>query len=118
MSVSIPSEMRVLALENYHEDLTRAIQSLRVTTKPTPSPGPGQVLVRMEAAPCNPSDLVFLQGLYGVKKILPAAPGWEGAGTVVTSGGGIMATVMVFGGKSWPPAESCWNNSFCNTAGF
>ena len=91
MSVSIPSEMRVLELENYHEDLATAIQSLRVTRKPTPRPGPGQVLVRMEAAPCNPSDLVFLQGLYGVKKSLPVVPGWEGAGTVVASGGGMLA---------------------------
>ena len=91
MSVSIPSEMRVLELGNYHEDLATAIQSLHVSQKPTPRPGTGQVLVQMEAAPCNPSDLVFMQGLYGVKKSLPTVPGWEGAGTVVASGGGMMA---------------------------
>ncbi len=91
MSGSIPSDMRVLELENYHEDLAAAIQSLHVTQKPTPRPGTGQVLVQMVAAPCNPSDLVFMQGLYGVKKSLPAVPGWEGAGTVVASGGGMMA---------------------------
>lgn len=91
MSLTIPSEMRALELANYHEDLTEAIQSLCVTRKPAPSPGPGQVLVRMEAAPCNPSDLVFMQGLYGVKKKLPVVPGWEGAGTVVASGAGMMA---------------------------
>ena len=91
MSVSIRSEMRVLELENYHEDLAKAVQSLHVTKKTTPRPGPGQVLVQMEASPCNPSDLVFMQGLYGVKKPLPAVPGWEGAGTVVASGGGILA---------------------------
>lgn len=92
MSASIPSEMRVLELENYHEDLAKAVQSLRVTKKPTPRPGPGQVLVRIEAAPCNPSDLIFIQGLYGVKKPLPTVPGWEGAGTVIASGGGMMGT--------------------------
>ena len=91
MSAAIPSEMRVLALENYAEDLNRAIQNLHVTQKPTPQPGPGQVLVRIEAAPCNPSDLIFMQGLYGVVKTLPAVPGWEGTGTVVASGGGIMS---------------------------
>ncbi len=91
MSVSIESEMWALELGNYHEDLAKAIQSLHVTKKTTPRPGPGQVLVRIEASPCNPSDLVFMQGLYGVKKTLPAVPGWEGAGTVVASGGGILA---------------------------
>jgi len=47
--------------------------------------------VRIEAAPCNPSDLLFLQGRYGVRKALPAVPGWEGAGTVVATGGGCLA---------------------------
>ncbi|MGD8667205.1 MAG: zinc-binding dehydrogenase, partial [Desulfobacterales bacterium] len=90
MTAAIPSEMRVLELQNYDEDIATAVHSLRVVRKPTPRPGPGQVLVRIEAAPCNPSDLVFMQGLYGVKKPLPAVPGWEGAGTVVASGGGLM----------------------------
>lgn len=90
MTASIPSEMRVIELENYHEDITKAVEGLRVVQNPTPQPGPGQVLVRIEAAPCNPSDLVFMQGLYGVKKALPAVPGWKGAGTVVASGGGMM----------------------------
>ena len=91
MSAAIPTDMRVLELNNYHEDLNEVVQNLRVTKIPTPQPGPGQVLVLIEAAPCNPSDLVFMQGLYGVKKKLPAVPGWEGAGTVVASGGGIIA---------------------------
>ncbi len=64
---------------------------MHVTKKSTPRPGPGQVLIRMEASPCNPSDLVFMQGLYGMKKPLPVVPGWEGAGTVIASGGGIVA---------------------------
>ena len=51
----------------------------------------GQVLVRIEAAPCNPSDLLLLQGKYGSLKKLPTVPGWEGAGTVVASGGGPLA---------------------------
>jgi NADPH:quinone reductase-like Zn-dependent oxidoreductase len=67
--------MRVLELQNYDEDIATALQRLRVAKKPTPRPGPGQVLVRIAAAPCNPSDLVFMQGFYGVKKALPAVPG-------------------------------------------
>jgi NADPH:quinone reductase-like Zn-dependent oxidoreductase len=83
--------MRALQIDAYHADLYSALGQVRVTRKPTPLPGPGQVLVRIAAAPCNPSDLAFMQGLYGVKKPLPAVPGWEGAGTVVASGGGLLA---------------------------
>lgn len=36
----------------------------------------------MEAAPCNPSDIAFMQGGYNVVKPLPAVPGFEGVGVV------------------------------------
>jgi NADPH:quinone reductase-like Zn-dependent oxidoreductase len=48
------------------------------------------VLVKIAAAPCNPSDLLLLQGKYGTLKRLPTVPGWEGAGTVVSTGGGLL----------------------------
>jgi NADPH:quinone reductase-like Zn-dependent oxidoreductase len=82
--------MRALELVEQRSDVEEAIRGLRVVDKPVPRPGRGQVLVRIEAAPCNPSDLLFLQGLYGVTKTLPTTPGWEGAGTVVASGGGLL----------------------------
>ena len=31
---------------------------------PVPQPGPGEVLVKMQAAPVNPSDLSLLKGNY------------------------------------------------------
>ena len=95
MSEPIPAEAPALLIERYDADLTRAIRSLRVTRRPVAQPGPGQVLIRIEAAPCNPSDLLFLQGLYGVSKPLPTVPGWEGAGTVVASGGGWLGRRLV-----------------------
>ena len=66
-------------------------ESLVVSRIPVPRPGPGQVLVRVAASPINPSDVAFIRGLYGFKKLLPAIPGFEGSGTVVESGGGVMA---------------------------
>lgn len=87
----IPTEMRAVIVDAYHDTLTEAIAALRVGPRPVPALRPGQVLVKIEAAPCNPSDLVFLVGKYGVRKPLPAVPGWEGAGTVVASGGGLYA---------------------------
>ena len=63
--------MRVVNLNRYNIELETAINSLEVVQKPIPKPENNQVLIKVEAAPCNPSDLSFLQGAYGVKKKLP-----------------------------------------------
>lgn len=67
-----------------------APQSIGVAEVPVPRPGPGEVLVRVFASPVNPSDLMFVRGIYGFKKPLPATPGFEGSGTVVEAGAGLM----------------------------
>jgi NADPH:quinone reductase len=91
MSNDVPRTMRAVVLAAYHENVMEAIDSLRITERPVPELRDGQVLVRIEAAPCNPSDLLLLQGKYGSLKELPTVPGWEGAGRVVASGGGMIA---------------------------
>ncbi len=58
---------------------------------PVPQPGPGEVLVKMAAAPINPSDLAFMMGGYGFAQGLPVTPGNEGSGVVVAAGTGFMA---------------------------
>jgi NADPH:quinone reductase-like Zn-dependent oxidoreductase len=93
--MTVPTEMRALELPEYRENLADAIAGLRVVRKPVPVLRTGQVLVKMAAAPCNPSDTLLLTGAYGVRKMLPTVPGWEGAGTVVASGGGWMANWLV-----------------------
>lgn len=52
------------------------------------------MLIKVAAAPVNPSDLSFLQGNYGIKKKLPAAPGLVGSGTVVASGSGLLGRYL------------------------
>ena len=69
-------------------------ESITVVELPMLRPGPGQVLVRVAASPINPSDLMFIRGLYGFKKPLPAVPGFEGSGTVVEAGSGILARFL------------------------
>ncbi len=54
--------------------------------KPVPTPGPGQVLVRVSAAPLNPSDLMFLRGRNGFRRALSTVPGFEGGGRRVACG--------------------------------
>ncbi|MDT5052026.1 MAG: hypothetical protein QOE52_4335 [Mycobacterium sp.] len=51
-----------------------------------PAPGPHDVLVRMEAAAVNPSDLLLLRGVYFARPEPPAPVGGEGVGIVVGAG--------------------------------
>ena len=55
----------------------------------------GEVWIKMKAAPINPSDLAMLTGEYPHKKTYPYAPGIEGTGRVVASGGGFMANFVL-----------------------
>jgi NADPH:quinone reductase-like Zn-dependent oxidoreductase len=57
---------------------------------PAPQLDRGEVLVRMLASPINPSDLMYIQGKYGMKPQVPATPGFEGVGIVEATGGGIL----------------------------
>ena len=56
-------------------------------------PGPGQLAVAIEAAPINPSDLMLIKGIYGVRPELPAALGAEGVGRVIAVGDRVDALV-------------------------
>ena len=56
---------------------------------PSADPGPGQLAVAIEAATINPSDLMLIRGIYGVRPELPAALGAEGVGRVVAVGAGV-----------------------------
>lgn len=51
-----------------------------------PRPEAGQVLVAMEAAPINPSDLLLIRGRYGHRPPLPAELGTEGVGRIIGVG--------------------------------
>ena len=53
---------------------------------PTPEPGEGQVLVKLEAAALNRVDLWTRNGWPGIKLEYPHIPGADGAGTVVGMG--------------------------------
>jgi len=52
------------------------------------SPGPGEVRVRMLAAPINPADLNVMEGKYATLPELPGVPGVEGVGVVEELGAG------------------------------
>ncbi len=87
----LPGTMRALVLASREGELPRPV----LQERPLPVPRRGEVLVKIGAAPINPNDLLFLQDRYEVKKDLPVVCGFEGSGTVVASGGGFMASMMV-----------------------
>lgn len=62
---------------------------LEVEDVAEPVAGPGQVLVRLEAAGVNPVDTYIRAGTYGRLPRVPYIPGSDGAGTVVDVGGGV-----------------------------
>jgi NADPH:quinone reductase len=85
----LPAEMRAVVLDAYE-----GVGSLRVERRPVPRPGPGQVLVRVLASPIDPSDLLFIRGLYAIRKKLPVVPGSQACGEVVALGGGLLARTL------------------------
>ncbi len=60
---------------------------MQVRERDVPSPGPGQALIRMEAAGVNFIDVYHRTGLYPVS--LPHVLGAEGAGAVESVGAGV-----------------------------
>ena len=62
--------------------------ALKLEQLAVPRPGPGEVLVKMDASPINPSDLALLAGGY-MERSYPFTPGLEGSGTVVEAGSGV-----------------------------
>jgi len=68
---------------------------VELVRRPVPTPGKGQVLVWLRAAPINPNDLMTLDGTYEVKRSAGTIAGFEGCGTVVAGGGGLMSRFLL-----------------------
>ena len=75
--------------------LLRAPEIFAVETVEIPHPATGEVLVKVEASPINPSDIGFLKGFYSCNKPYPSIAGFEGSGTVVANGGGLLGWSLV-----------------------
>lgn len=63
---------------------------VKLVTLPDPRPGPGEIVVRMEAAGVHIADLKnFTGGRVTGAKSLPRIPGYEGIGRVTAMGDGV-----------------------------
>ena len=77
--------MKVMQIE---EDWTP--DNIRMAERPRPEPGPGEVLIKMEAASLNYRDVVVTRRGYGRRTgQLPLVPLSDGAGRVVATGAGV-----------------------------
>jgi len=99
--------------------LTKNGAQPEVATIPVPQPGKGEVLIKMAFSPINPSDLAFLKGGYGIQKPYPVVPGFEGSGTVVAAGSGVLPKLWL--GKNVacaasPKLNGCWAEYMVTTA--
>ena len=63
--------------------------NLKKVERPDPTPGPGQVVVRVRAVSLNFRDLMVTKGIYNPKMPLPRVPCSDGAGDVIAVGAGV-----------------------------
>jgi alcohol dehydrogenase, propanol-preferring len=67
---------------------------LEIRDLPVPSPGPGQVLVRIEASGLCHTDIHAARGEWPVKPKIPLVPGHEGVGRVTAAAPDVDQTVV------------------------
>jgi NADPH:quinone reductase-like Zn-dependent oxidoreductase len=67
---------------------------LIVKEVPVPEPGPSEVLVKIAAAPVNPSDLARNKNVHN-DELSSFIPGLEGSGTVVAAGKGLLPALWL-----------------------
>lgn len=67
---------------------------LRIEERPVPAPGPGQVLIQMEACGLCHTDIHAAHGDWPVKPQPPFVPGHEGVGTVIEVGPGVTSRAI------------------------
>lgn len=72
-----------------HTEYGEPAAVLKVVEVPAEQPGPGEVIVRMEAAAMHIADLRTIQGIPPLVFPLPRTPGFEGIGRVVRVGAGV-----------------------------
>ncbi|WP_082897245.1 zinc-binding dehydrogenase [Thalassotalea crassostreae] len=75
---------------NLIDDLNAPLSDrIELIDKELPALKSGQVLVKMLAAPVNPSDLVYLMGKYGLPPVNGSFVGFEGCGLVIDANAGL-----------------------------
>ncbi len=85
-TIKFPITYQSIELPSYNPNIIRAMLGLKVVEKIITQLPKDQLLIKMQAASCNPSDIAFIQGGYNIYKPLPCVPGFEGTGIIVEVG--------------------------------
>jgi NADPH:quinone reductase-like Zn-dependent oxidoreductase len=114
MNMKIPEMMQAVQLD-------RPEGPLLVRTLKVPHPKEGEVLVKMAAAPVNPSDLQRIKSVITDEDLISFIPGIEGSGTVVAAGGGLLPRLWL--GKrvacsSLSPISGTWAEYLVTSASY
>lgn len=64
------------------EQTGHPLEVLHLKESPIPTPKPQEVLIRVKARNINPSDIMFVRGMYGITPKLPSSAGFEASGVV------------------------------------
>src|SRR5438093_7254722 len=67
---------------------------IELNTVSEPALGQEDVLISMEAAPINPSDSLYVRGMYGIRPTFPSPLGAEGVGRVAKIGSKVDVTLQ------------------------
>ena len=107
--------MRVMQIEG-----DWGLDNIRLAERPDPVPGPGEIVVRMQAVSINYRDTVMVNRGYGRRSgELPLVPLSDGAGTVEAVGEGVGRVALgdlvcpIFG-QNWIDGtfrEECWGGT-------
>ncbi len=65
------------------------LENLREVQREVPTPGHGEVLLKMKAASLNFRDLLMVKGMYNPRQPLPLVPCSDGVGVVESCGEGV-----------------------------
>jgi NADPH:quinone reductase-like Zn-dependent oxidoreductase len=91
--MAIPAEMRALLQKHDGYASTPSgsvLEAMEPYVEPgvvrVPTPKPSQLLIKVSLASINPSDVMFVKGMYGQPRQKGQPAGFEGVGTVVATG--------------------------------
>lgn len=75
-----------------------------------PVPGPSQVLIKVSLASINPSDVMFVKGLYGRPRTKGQPAGFEGVGQVMATGGEAAAAALAGKRVAFSAGQAGWGS--------
>lgn len=100
--MTLPATMNALLLTNdgyAARSSGTALEAMEPYVRPAtievPRPEGRQVLVRVKLASINPSDVMFVKGMYGQPRVEGRPAGFEGVGEVVAAGDDPLAQAMI-----------------------